>query len=73
MTGYTIYLTSVIFSGSSTVNLTSRNGNANFSATPATTVPGDVNFIGSNNKYGATPINAGTLPTLYSIHLGSTT
>jgi hypothetical protein len=73
MAGYTVYLTNVIFSGGSTVNITSRNGAANFSATPATTVPGDVNFIGNNNKYGGTTINAITLPALSNIHLGSTT
>jgi hypothetical protein len=73
MAGYTMYLTNVIFSGSSTVNLTSRNGAASFPATPAAATPGNINFIGNNNKYGATPINAGTLPTLYNIRLGSTT
>ncbi|HXC03052.1 MAG TPA: FecR domain-containing protein [Opitutaceae bacterium] len=75
MSGYTMYLTSVTFQNGSTVNLTSRNGGASFPATPSAATPGNVNFIGNNNKYGATPINAGTLnpSTLPNIHLNSTT
>jgi ferric-dicitrate binding protein FerR (iron transport regulator) len=73
MAGYTVYLTNVIFSGTSTVNITSRNGGSSFPATQSAATPGDVNFIGNNNKYGTTPINAGTISTLSNIHLSSTT